>query len=119
MKRISIILFLLYFAGGLHAQTLPAKATKGTLAWTDHDPFKTDVFIENLGQFDTWAQTPFPVKYALNNSNRIFFNQQGLTFKLIEIEKGTEQEREEREHAEKRSNAKSYYVNMTWEGCNS
>ena len=49
--------------------------------WTIKNPFRTDVFIENSGQYDNFARTPEPVKYVVCSDN-VFFTQQGLTYKL-------------------------------------
>ena len=62
--------------------------------WSTGNPFHTNVFVENFGQFDNWAKTPATIKYAINNSDKIFFTQNGLTFKLIKYENISEKERE-------------------------
>ncbi len=89
--------------------------------WSTNDPFKTDVFVENLGQFNNWAKTPAPIKYVVNSNDKIFFTQQGLTFKLEKKDKISEEEREEMEKKEGKEAVPEidiYYVNMQWEGCN-
>src|SRR3989304_3095393 len=91
--------------------------------WSTSNPFKTDVFVENLGQFDNWAITAYPIKYAVNNSDRIFFTQNGLTLLLVKPGERTEKPKEAskgkvRGEKEQRPASKSYFVNMEWEGCN-
>ena len=44
--------------------------------WSETNPFRMDVFVENHGQFDVWTETPEPIKYAVNSSDHIFFTKQ-------------------------------------------
>ncbi|MBI4947450.1 MAG: gliding motility-associated C-terminal domain-containing protein [Bacteroidetes bacterium] len=89
--------------------------------WTSNNPFHTDVFVENFGQFDNRANTDSPVKYAVNNSDKIFFTQKGVTFKLEKVDKRSKEEREEMEQKgweEGKSKMETYFVTMDWEGAN-
>lgn len=86
--------------------------------WTSNNPFGTNVFVENLGQFDNWAKTSSPVKYAMNNNDKIFFTQQGLTFKLEKEEKIREEEQEKEEGKKNGPKTEPYFVTMYWEGYN-
>ncbi|MDD5571157.1 MAG: gliding motility-associated C-terminal domain-containing protein [Bacteroidales bacterium] len=90
--------------------------------WITTNPFQTDVFIENLGQFDNWAKTNEKIKYAINNSDNIYFTQKGLTFKLEKIGKMSEEKMKQKGskggEKEKKINIETYYVSMNWEGCN-
>ncbi|MFA6924181.1 MAG: T9SS type A sorting domain-containing protein [Bacteroidales bacterium] len=88
--------------------------------WTiSNDPFKSNVFVENLGQFNTWAKTPSPAKYVVSNNDLIFFTDKGVTFKLKEVITRSEEENEEIERGEKSMpEPKTYYINMQWDNCN-
>ncbi len=122
-------LFFLLFLGIVPNFISINSFAKGTLKkshtkpWNTANPFKTDVFIENLGQFDNWAKTPDPIKYAVNNSDRIFFTQQGMSLLVVKHEIRTEENKEaskERERGEREQMpvSESYLINMQWEGCN-
>jgi len=119
MKKIilsSFILFILVFQLDLVAQT-----GSRVKLWSTTDPFETKAFIENLGQFDKWAASDVPIKFALNADDKIFFTQKGIIFKLRKSENLTEEEREKRERKptrEIKNVSKFYYITMTWQGCN-
>ena len=101
-----------------NVQTNPKPAASG---WTTNNPFHTDVFVENKGQFNNWVETKTPVLYAINNSDKIFFTKQGVIFKLIKRDTISEEEREHQERElgkEADKEQKIFYVTMNWEGCN-
>ena len=79
-------------------------------------PFKTDVFIENYGQFDCWANSNSVIKYAVNNGDNIFFTEKGLVYKIVKNETPIETSIEENEKEIKKPDI--YYVYMEWEGLN-
>ncbi|MDD5570204.1 MAG: hypothetical protein PHD97_03510, partial [Bacteroidales bacterium] len=98
--------------------------------WLTTNPFKTDLFVKNYGQFDNWLKTDKKIEYVINSADKIFFTNNGLTFEIKKIEKISEEEREEMERKaggkvdegeEEENNSKIvyYYVNMYWENCNS
>jgi gliding motility-associated-like protein len=103
------------------------RAAAGKTIWTTNNPFQTDVFIKNYGQFDKWVASSEHVKYAINNAQKIFFTQNGMIYNLAVIdndkdEKGKRQidvrgnhKQEEQEHHVK---IKHFNVYMQWEGCN-
>ncbi|MCX6230585.1 MAG: gliding motility-associated C-terminal domain-containing protein [Bacteroidetes bacterium] len=114
---IFIFLFLLINSVNIKAQKQQAKA------WSTNNPFKTDVFVANHGQFNSWVNTDEPIKYAINNADKILFTSHGLIFRLENFEKITEKEREkmERQSPNKKEPDKKMellYVNMIWEGSN-
>ena len=73
--------------------------------WTTTNPFQTDVFVENFGQFDSWAKTTEPIKYAINNSDKIFFTPHGLVYKLDKVTRLSKEERKEIKQNTGRANA--------------
>lgn len=125
MNKAFVITFLFFFVFANHiafAQTVSAEPSNLKKSkWTTGNPFKTDVFVENFGQFNNWAKETSAIKYAVNNSDKIFFTQHGLTFRLEKREEMNEEEREEmeREQGEKeRRKIETYFVFMNWVGCN-
>jgi len=102
-------------------QATHAQRKNAAKEWTTSDPFKTDVFIENYGQFNNWINSKDTVKYAINNSQKIFFLPTGIIYRLDIVEKEEEEKAEiskakpEEEH---RGRMHSYYVKMLWKGCN-
>ncbi|MCX6231347.1 MAG: gliding motility-associated C-terminal domain-containing protein [Bacteroidetes bacterium] len=89
--------------------------------WISNNPFKTDVFVENLGQFDGWAKSSMPIKYTINKSDKIFFTNQGVIFRLEKTEQLSEEEREKQERQDQEETSPKseiFYVSMNWEGCN-
>ncbi|MDD5571409.1 MAG: gliding motility-associated C-terminal domain-containing protein [Bacteroidales bacterium] len=123
-KIIIIIFFGMLLNGKATSQKLAINKHKAD--WNSHNPFKTNVFIENIGQFNNWVVTGESVKYAVNNSSNIYFTQKGLIFKLEKAEKMSEKEREEMEGKEskgkeenKKRKTEIYHVYMQWEGSNS
>lgn len=85
--------------------------------WSARASFKTDAFIENLGQFDSWVKTPAPVKYAVNNSDKFFFTQSGLAIKLMQAEKVSKEQKDEMKRKGLERRIDIACVNMQWEGC--
>jgi len=137
MKKIYIsflilTVFSLGFNGKIHSQTI-AKTKTSKTTWTAKNPFNTDVFVENLGQFNNWVVSENPIKYAINKGDKIFFDQQGLTFRIDKSEKIEKEdgENEKEEQGYQYETAKKdkgepdepvkiekYYVHLSWEGCN-
>src|SRR3972149_4913004 len=118
----NVLLILLTSHENARSQISIKNHSNKNSGWTTNNPFKTDVFVENSGQFNDWAKTPSAIKYAINNSDKIFFTQQGLTFKLEKFEKMSKEKHEEMERKEKREESipktETYFVNMHWEGSN-
>jgi hypothetical protein len=118
---IFMLISLVSYQTGLAQKTAKAKPLK--TSWVANgDPFQTNVFIENLGQFNNWAPGTKDIKYAINKSEKIFFTNQGLTIRVDKSEKLSESMREEMEHKSgEESNRllpEKHYVNMQWVGCN-
>ena len=103
------------------AQTVQHDSKHTPSGWTTNNPFHTDVFVENKGQFNNWAESKLPIIYAVNNADKIFFTKQGVVFKLVKLDSLSEEEREHQEHdkdKDKNEEEKIFYVSMNWEGCN-
>ncbi len=103
------------------AQNDQANNDKKPLGFTTSNPFKNDVFIKNSGQFNSWIKSELPIKYVINNTNKIFFTQQGIYIKLEKLEELSEEEKEEREkfgEDNEFSNFIPYWVKIKWLGCN-
>ena len=79
--------FLIFFL----LQATHAQRKNAAKEWTTSDPFKTDVFIENYGQFNNWINSKDTVKYAINNSQKIFFLPTGIIYRLDIVEKEEEE----------------------------
>ena len=86
-RLLHVLIFLLstLLFTGISAQNITNRQIPNK-SWTTNNPFKTDVFVENYGQFNTWAPSKLPIKYAINNSDKRFFTQQGLIFRLDKFE---------------------------------
>lgn len=125
VKRYSVFFFytiLLINLSDLSAQNISTV----NRPWTYTDPFNTDVFIENYGQFNNWTTGSGEILYAINKKEKIFFSQQGLTFRVDKIvwDEAEENEfsdgpasntgREEEEHP----TGIQYAVHMNWLGSN-
>ena len=118
MKRITLY-FLFSSVLSSFICDLSFAAEKAETIFNASSPFQTNVFVENLGQFDGWAKTEDSIKYALNCNDKIFFTQQGLTIKLEKKENGLSAEKqEEMERRGESEPTQVYYVHMKWEGCN-
>jgi len=117
-----LVSFLSVLAFGQAGKTtLPGQNNKTQKIWNTGDPFGTNVFVENLGQFDSWTKSAEPIKYAINSSNKIFFTQKGLVIRCDKIIKKSEEENEEYERKygqEATPETDMYYITMTWEGSN-
>jgi len=112
-------LFFLTFCNSVSAQD--SKISSRT-NWTTTNPFKADVFIENYGQFNNWITSSDSIVYAINNSEKIFFLQNGIIYRLDVVEKDDEQETaivSEKQEKEHHGKIHSYYIKMWWTGCNS
>jgi gliding motility-associated-like protein len=99
--------------------------------WTYKDPFNTNVFIENHGQFDKWVTDAGSIKYAINKGDKFFFTPQGYTVRVDRTVKKEESDLDEnkskigtffksREEEEEMENTvlEKYTVHMNWIGCN-
>ena len=114
-----ILFFLISFAVNAQDRTINKTIYKQKKTWVVTNPFKTDVFIENAGQFDNWAKTSKKIKYVINNGDGIFFTQNGLTFKLEKVEKTNKEESEKKgEENESGGKVETFYASMEWEGSN-
>ena len=123
-----LILLSIFFncCGSAYTQSAKPNQVKqnhSSSGWTTNNPFHTDVFVENKGQFNNWIESKLPVLYAVNNSDKIFFTKQGLIFRLQKMDTISEEEREHQEkdkdkEVEEDKGQKLFYVNMNWEGCN-
>ena len=71
--------------------------------WTVKDPFRSEVFIENKGQFDKPdGQTLENVKYAINNGDlKVYFTPSGLSYHVANIEFNSQYKTEREEIFEK------------------
>ncbi|MEI8203966.1 MAG: hypothetical protein WCH34_13180 [Bacteroidota bacterium] len=115
MKK-GIVYWVLFLFGMNISYSQNARQTGG---WTTNNPFQTDVFVENFGKFEVWAKSSLPIKYAINNSDKIFFTQQGVVFRLDKIEKVSEEEREKQEGSKSEDTTKrTFFVAMNWEAYN-
>ena len=120
-KTITVLILIGIIPIFLFESSIAQGLKNNNIKWSTNNPFKTDVFVENLGQFDSWAKTSAPIKYAVNNDYKVLFTQQGLTYKLVKMENISEEEREEIEKKEGKEPIPGidiYYVNMRWVGCN-
>jgi gliding motility-associated-like protein len=94
--------------------------------WATTNPFKTDVFIENSGQFDKWINSSDTIKFVINNSEKKIFLQNGIIFRLDVIERIEDEDEDKDEieyinaQQEKEFSSKvhSYYIKMVWKECN-
>jgi gliding motility-associated-like protein len=113
------------------AQKGRQKGKAGKSAWVTNNPFKTDVFIENFGQFDNWATTESKIKYAINKGDKIFFTAHGYTIRVDKIVKKEESDTDDDKDIIKGSTAKNieddeeenrilekYAVHVNWLGSN-
>ena len=119
---VSILLININRISAQTVQPIPKHTTSG---WTTNNPFHTDVFVENKGQFNNWAKSNLPILYAVNNADKIFFTKQGVVFKLIKQDSLSEEEREHQEQNKEKDKDKDkeeeehvFFVAMNWEGCN-
>src|SRR5574343_311008 len=96
---------------------------------------KSNVFIENLGQFDNEAnEQTGAIKYAIDfGSTRIFFGEKGVSYNFLEIKKKSREERQAimnspvktfAEHKQNERLAGKYMVrqdevNLSWGGLSS
>jgi len=96
--------------------------------WTITNPFKTDVFIENFGQFNNWVKSPEIIKYVINSSEKIFFTPNGYSIRLDKIEQKEESDDDKdiikgsaaknNEEEEENRILEKYTVHMKWLGSN-
>jgi len=120
LKEIYSILFFViayHFIPGISFLPSEASAQAGSQVKWQKDIFGQKVFVENKGQFNNWTKMTSSIKYVVNNSDKIFFTQQGLTYKLVKSEISSDEDLEEKERETKKT-IDAYYVNMQWEGCN-
>ena len=88
---------ILSINSSLTAQSKHVAPKPAASGWTTNNPFHTDVFVENKGQFNNWVEHELPILYAVNNSDKIFFTKQGVIFRLQKIDTISEEEREQQE----------------------
>ena len=116
---VSILLININRVFAQTVQPIPKQTSSG---WTTNNPFHTDVFVENKGQFNDWAKSTLPILYAVNNADKIFFTKQGVIFRVQKQDSLSEEERENQEHNTKEKDQeeeeKMFFVSMNWEGCN-
>ncbi|MCX6271428.1 MAG: gliding motility-associated C-terminal domain-containing protein [Bacteroidetes bacterium] len=116
-NKFSLIFFWLIVSFlGVHYDVLSTEPK----SCTKSNPLNSDVFIENVGQFDTWCKSSFPVRYAVNNGGLFFFTSKGL---IIRIDYSIEVNESEREKSEKHPTGEligpyTFYISMEWEGSN-
>lgn len=94
------------------------------------NPFGTNVFVENYGQFNNWIpQQNTEILFGVNNGDKIFFTHRTLIFKISKLEKKTDADEnigpvkalneEEYKEAEKKKYIRSnYHVQLEWVGSN-
>lgn len=87
MKKILFLSILSFFVQQVAAQS--------SGDWKA-DFSKSNVFIENLGQFDNEAnEQTGAIKYAIDfGSTRIFFGEKGVSYNFLEIKKKSREERQ-------------------------
>lgn len=109
-----ILIRFCIFGSGVFSQNISSK--KG---WTTTNPFKTNVFVKNYGQFNNYISSHDSILYAINCSEKIFFLQNGIIYRLDAIDK-TDASFSENEVPDKEMHGKlhSYYIKMIWERCN-
>ncbi|MFA6923897.1 MAG: hypothetical protein WC223_06550, partial [Bacteroidales bacterium] len=117
-----------YFFTGLVALSLAllsfiANGQSQNKGWTiGADPFKSNVFVENLGQFDTWinaTSSASDIKYVVCNSDLVFFKSREITFKFIKTNSFSDEERIERKKNKlPKPVQKTILVTMKWLDCN-
>ena len=116
-----ILSILLLSINRLFAQNLPTGSKKTPSGWTTNNPFHTNVFVENKGQFNNWAKSKLPILYAVNNSDKIFFTKNSVIFKIEKIDTTSEEDKERSKKYREKENdedKETYYVSLNWEGCN-
>src|SRR5689334_19533744 len=86
MMNFSIIFSILFLT------SFVAEAVRPYTGWTSADPFKGDVFVENLGQFDPMAGQAHGVRFAINNGDKIFFTGHSIIYRIERITKRREPE---------------------------
>ncbi len=117
--------FMSCFAMPAQTHHNPVAANK---EWNIQEPFKSEVFIENKGQFDQPdGQAEMQVQYGINNGGlKMYFSPNGLSYHIINIrpksEEDAEEAREELEHPDANTDEKikdhfidqSAYVHLQW-----
>ena len=73
-----MVSILLININRVFAQTVQPYPKHIPSGWTTNNPFNTNVFVENKGQFNDWVKTTLPILYAVNNADKIFFTKQGV-----------------------------------------
>ena len=120
-------IFIITFTTTLFAST-NAQSKTNTAAWTSHNPFQHNVFIENAGQIpDLGNQHVFFV--ASVDGMTACFTAQGLTYKYGERYLPEENEKKERKKNERRGEKEEeefskmrirfHYLGMKWEDASS
>ena len=122
MKEIYVFLFVCSCLIAYHPEASGQAFSNTGEPWKSSDVFHSNVFIKNSGQFNSWAKTRSPVLFAVNNSDKIFFTQTGVTFRIDKPDTRSEAEREMEEHRDRKkehaAESKTCFIRMSWEGCN-
>lgn len=118
-----IVFFALLFSDAcfIRAQSVKEQQKERDF-WSTTDPLKTDFFIENKGQFDSWVKSSLPVIYAINSSEKIFFTKNGLIFQVdtsvkVSNDRENNESMAEKGEEEPRFKTVSYFVKMEWLDC--
>ncbi len=112
-------IFVLFFLVGLSLSSQNERKTQGFTR--GKDVFGTRVFIENKKQFDNTLKSGDKIYYALENgSEKIYFTNKGLVYKLVKKQRITHEMHEAMEHGEKVETKADeiYFVTMTWANAN-
>jgi len=122
MKKIVLLIFALSSIA-TYAQTNVKSVKHSVKKWsTTSNPYSSNVFVENLGQFNNWVQTSDTIKYALINSDKIFFTQHGLVYRVDKaetvIKTSLEENVNETDRDENPPVIEKYNIQMIWVGSN-
>jgi hypothetical protein len=72
------------------------------------NPFKSDVFIENHGQFDAWLDnSDKQVHFGVNRSDKIFFKDDEVIFRIDKLEEKEGDRKEDRK-------INKHYITLKW-----
>lgn len=119
MKNKLLFLLIILFISSFAFAVKPSYSRINKVLWHSDNPFRTDVFVENKGQFDKLSGTKETVRYAVNNSDKIYFTDNGLTIKLEKLVSLREEElANEGKEEEEEFETETYYVHMKWLGAN-
>lgn len=133
-KLIFILCAFIIMATFLPQNAFAQGNNRNKATWaTGSDPFNTNVFIENFGQFDSWTNGAGSIEYATNKSDKVFFRSHGCTFRVEkivdkdkanvdadekELLKGSASKQGEEEDERGNMIVEKYAVQMNWLGSN-